>query len=500
MIVQELIATLGIEAEHGQFANVFALLDHVKEALEMVIGPFEKAFEKAWEAIEETAESATKFNREADKFGISAQSLQELAYAANMGDVGIDTLTNGMKFLSKSAVAAGEGGAEAMKAFAGIKTRDANGNLLQMEDLLENVAEKFATLPAGPEKTARAMAIFGRAGTDMLPFLNMGKEKIAEFRQEAERLGLVISEDMIKASERWEEESKRFSASLTGLRNAFAAPTIELVAELYERLSKVLATKGMARIVQFLSRAFYAVVDALNLAVDGLGWFLSNDTRVEFALFVVTSALVGMALAAGSAASSMIAAAASTIAAWVAAAAPFLLIGALIALIVDDLYTYFVGGDSLLGRFLDDIGKVNPEDHPLVQLFKRAADLVFDITDPAKWKRMGDAIRLMFADLAKAARDALPPAVWEVMVKGGRMMNNVMKPIADKVISTAQAATGMGDVPSNVNPIQRQHVLIQSPITITVPPGTDAHGVAQATRKAVHEVLTTVLTETLANQ
>ena len=51
----------------------------------------------------------------------------------------------------------------------GVAVEDANGNFKPMNDLLEEVAGKFAAMPDGIEKNALAIKLFGKAGPDVPP-------------------------------------------------------------------------------------------------------------------------------------------------------------------------------------------------------------------------------------------------------------------------------------------------------------------------------------------
>ncbi len=56
--------------------------------------------------------------------------------------------------------------------------------------MFADVAEALSRMPEGAEKTALAIAVFGRSGANLMPFLNSGRDGLAEMGAEAERLGL----------------------------------------------------------------------------------------------------------------------------------------------------------------------------------------------------------------------------------------------------------------------------------------------------------------------
>ena len=67
------------------------------------------------------------------------------------------------------------------------------------------------------ERAALTVAAFGKSGQDMLPLIMEGGEGIAKMGDEAQRLGLVMSDDAAKAGERFSDSLKRIKAVGQGL-------------------------------------------------------------------------------------------------------------------------------------------------------------------------------------------------------------------------------------------------------------------------------------------
>jgi hypothetical protein len=130
---------------------------------------------------------------------------------------------------------------------------------------MEDLAQKFAAFKDGPEKTALAMQIFGRAGAEMVPLLNRGKNGIADFIAEATKLGLVISADDAAAAKQFEESMNKIEGAAKGAANRITAemlPSLQkLMANmktsaedsttLFNQLAQVIPTVGKAFIVAF---------------------------------------------------------------------------------------------------------------------------------------------------------------------------------------------------------------------------------------------------------
>lgn len=145
-------------------------------------------------AAKVAADYGDQLSEVSSKTGITTQDLGKLKFAAEQNDTSFEGLSGGLKILSKNLIDASTGGKENAKVFKalGISTKDAQGNVRPLNDVLLQSADIFKRLPDGPEKAAIAMKLFGKSGADLIPLLNQGSAGIKEFGDEAERLGLAI--------------------------------------------------------------------------------------------------------------------------------------------------------------------------------------------------------------------------------------------------------------------------------------------------------------------
>lgn len=219
-------------------------------------------------------DSADALSDLSEQTGIAATKLSEYQYAAQMSGTSIDTLSTGFKALAKG-IADND---DALKSM-GVATRDAAGNLRGTDQVLEDVAEKFAGYEDGAAKSALAMQLFGKAGQEMIPFLNNGKEGLAELRGEAQSLGVVLSDDMVAAA-------ANFNDGLDKLKTAGGGYAAQLAGELLPALGVVSdsllgtaqdsgllkdATAGMAVGLKGLVSVGYGVAHVFTQIGDGFG-------------------------------------------------------------------------------------------------------------------------------------------------------------------------------------------------------------------------------------
>ena len=170
--------------------------------------------------------------KSSQKFGVSVEELSVMKYAAKMADVEFDALGKALKFLSVNAAASAVGTGEANDAFKamGISVRDSSGHLKLTADLFDEVAKKMSGYADSSAKANLAAKIFGRAGTDIIPVLNEWGAGSAKIREEAEKLGVVLSGGQAKRLEEYEQWIKKITIALKG----WAATSIMAAADAYD--------------------------------------------------------------------------------------------------------------------------------------------------------------------------------------------------------------------------------------------------------------------------
>jgi hypothetical protein len=193
--------------------------------------------------------------------GGTAESASRLRFAAEESGVGMDTLSTSVGLLEKHM----EANDKAWKSM-GISMVDAHGKTKQMDALLPEIAEKFKNMPNGPEKTADALKLFGKAGMDMMPFLNKGAEGIAELEKESDKFGLTLSDKDTAAVKENIKVKREWSAAIDGLQ-------VMLGKNLYPILSKIVtsATELAPIIASVLTPAFQVLGVISGQAIDILG-------------------------------------------------------------------------------------------------------------------------------------------------------------------------------------------------------------------------------------
>jgi hypothetical protein len=115
------------------------------------------------------------------KTGVSVENLSRFQQAAEKSGTTIEGVGNAMVKLSRGMAAAAETGegpaAEALQTL-GISAVDAAGKLRSTDQVMLEVSDRFQQMPDGAQKAALAVQLFGKAGAEMIPVLNEGRQAI----------------------------------------------------------------------------------------------------------------------------------------------------------------------------------------------------------------------------------------------------------------------------------------------------------------------------------
>ena len=196
------------------------------------------AMKEIIERFDQFVEHAVEVEHASQKTGLSIESFSRLEFAAKNAGVGTEQLASGLEKFAKAAEAATKPGTEQARAFAaiGVSVTDASGQIKPMEELLDEVADKFASYKDGAEKTALAQVLFGKSGADLIPLLDQGSKGIAAFGDRAQELGVVLDERTTKAAEAFDTKMVEVHAVADAFWQVVAGqllPTLAKVADAF---------------------------------------------------------------------------------------------------------------------------------------------------------------------------------------------------------------------------------------------------------------------------
>jgi dGTP triphosphohydrolase len=194
----------------------------------------------------EAIESADATGKLAQKAGIAVEDFSRLSYATNLSEVETGTFQTAIKKLSDEMVTAGRGSASVVA------------------EILK-VSDKFAGMSDGAAKTTLAVKTFGKAGQEMIPFLNQGSEAIRRQMEEAERFGLVVGKDFAHNADEFNDNLSKMKLAFKGVFLQVADQTLPKLVEMSERIVKMTRDGGALQdTVLGLSGSFHTMTDAIE--------------------------------------------------------------------------------------------------------------------------------------------------------------------------------------------------------------------------------------------
>jgi hypothetical protein len=219
-------------------------------------------------SVRSTLNSMDDMSKSASKIGIPIEELSRLKYAADLSGVSMEGLQTSVGRLSRTMSDAASGGKASAQAFGklGINVKNADGQLKSSSQILGEIADRFAAMPDGAQKTALAMELMGRSGANMIPMLNGGSDALNKLLNEAKDFGLTISGETGRAAEAFNDNLARIGYAASGVGVALTAALLPVLVPISEAM--VSLAQSIVNALQHLpTLAEYAAVAGSALAI-----------------------------------------------------------------------------------------------------------------------------------------------------------------------------------------------------------------------------------------
>lgn len=148
-------------------------------------------------------EYASALGEQAQQLGVTAKAMQEYRYVASQTGVSNEEMDAALAKLNRTAGDAAGGSKKAQAAFEalGISVRDANGNVKDAGALIPEIAAALEKVPSPAERASALVDLFGKSGQKLAPLMAEGAGGVNKLREEAHKLGLVLSDEQIQKAD-----------------------------------------------------------------------------------------------------------------------------------------------------------------------------------------------------------------------------------------------------------------------------------------------------------
>jgi len=197
-------------------------------------------------------DAADEMGKMAQKAGQTVEAFSSLAYSAGLADMSTQELVQSTKFLAK--------------------WMEENGT--HSDNLTESIiqqADAFANTKDEATKLRMAYERFGRAGAEMLPFLNQGSKAIREQMDEARIFGAVIGKEFSNNAQTFNDNLKRIHTMFSGIFNMVAEQLLPKLIELTEEFIRWAKETDAARVAaDAILASFKTLSDIIDIFRLGL--------------------------------------------------------------------------------------------------------------------------------------------------------------------------------------------------------------------------------------
>jgi hypothetical protein len=245
-----------------------------------IVGGLTAVVKKAIDAGDEL------FNLQA-KTGVAASALIGIGNAAKLADVDVGTLGKGLTKLNVNLVKAAEGNEDLARKFEalGVQVKGADGQVISSDKALKQIADRFADLPDGAQKTAAAVELFGKSGADLIPLLNEGAASMEKFTYK-------VGEDFAARSDLFNDtitefgiKTQGFGMELTDALLPALQSILEVFGDLFDTQNDWSALFEVIKVgLRTVATVLYATiklvdqfVKAIVVSFDAIGKALAGD-------------------------------------------------------------------------------------------------------------------------------------------------------------------------------------------------------------------------------
>lgn len=234
-----------------------------------------KGIDMMRDLVNEVAAAGDRIDKQSQALGMSRKAFQEWDYILGQNGASIDSLGVSMKTLNSTILSAADGSEEANESLVRLGLNYVELGKMDPEKQFEEVVRAFQKMPAGAQKSALAVKMFGRNGMELLPLLNQADTSIDELRQRAEELGLIMSDDAVDAAVVYGDSLDDLQRTFNSFKYAVGS---KILPTLTTGIQKITSYAGKIR-KAYDSKGFAGVWDTLVKDFQNIKWPSWSDVE-----------------------------------------------------------------------------------------------------------------------------------------------------------------------------------------------------------------------------
>ena len=273
---QETQAAERNETAHGKLNGV---LKAAGAAIGAVAAATAAAAKALWDCANAAGQWADNLLTLSAQTDVSADTLQRWDYAARFIDTDTETMAKALAKVVAQQGSAIKSGEDYITTLDGqqIALKNANGEYKTSEQLFYEMIDALGQIQDPTLQDAAAQDLFGKSFQDLKPLINAGSEGLKAYGDEAERLGLIMSDEAVGALGAFDDQMQKLKATTEVAGRELAVSFLPATQKVAESLTELASTVTTA-----LSDGFQdADVDTiLGTLFDKLSQGLGNVAEI----------------------------------------------------------------------------------------------------------------------------------------------------------------------------------------------------------------------------
>ena len=286
----------GAEQAIGALGNVSGAAGAMAGSMAAAVTAIAKVEEKLKSMTEESGKRASDIQDLAMTYNMTTDTIQEMTYAGELMGVGMDTITDSIKDLTKNLYDAYENGGDTLAAFSelGVEITNTDGSLRNANAVFMDVIDALGGVENYTERDAKAMALLNESAQKLNPLIKQGSSRLREYAQEARDTGYVMGSDMLDTLDKVDTSMRRYNLQIEAGENAMSAEFAPALTEFnnkfgetFSQLAKDASESGLIEVFATL----LDIVTALSPALEAVGDVLI----ILEPIFKITSGVIATA-------------------------------------------------------------------------------------------------------------------------------------------------------------------------------------------------------------
>ena len=246
-----------------------------------------KAGDAFADAAGEVAEYGDNIDKMSQRLGLSYEGFQKWDYILGQSGVDIDSMQTGLKTLTNQLDDARNGSADAQARFEALGLSLEDISNMSREEVFESVISGFQQMEDSTERAALANDLFGKSGQNLTPLFNQSVESTQALAQAAEDLGMIMSDDAVKASADYQDALDTMQRSMAGLKNNMMGNFLPGITSVMDGLTELFTgdgdsgvakiTEGIDTIVEQMTANFPKILEVGMSIVQSLAQAIMDN-------------------------------------------------------------------------------------------------------------------------------------------------------------------------------------------------------------------------------